>query len=209
VEGHLKFKLVPETLYLTVNVIDRYLRTQAVERSNLQLVGVSALLLASKYEEIYPPELKDLVYITDKAYTAEQILVMEEQMVKALKYNMTVSSIHLFMMRYLKAGHADRRMVWLASYVCERTLQEYNMLKHKPSVVASCAVYVARKNLNRNAWSPTLTHYTGYGQHDLQDCLQDIAAVLLANRGSLHAVKKKYQSEKYGQVANERLVILD
>ena len=64
-EVHLKFKLVPETMYLTVNIIDRYLRTTVVERSNLQLVGVSALLLASKVEEIYPPELKDLVYITD------------------------------------------------------------------------------------------------------------------------------------------------
>ena len=93
VEVHLKFKLVPETLYLTVNLIDRYLLGSPVERSNLQLVGVSALLLASKYEEIYPPELKDLVYITDKAYTQEQILGMEEKMVKALKYKMTIASV--------------------------------------------------------------------------------------------------------------------
>jgi len=209
VEVHLKFKLVPETLYLTVNVIDRYLKVAMVERSNLQLVGVSALLLASKYEEIYPPELKDLVYITDKAYTQEQILVMEEQMVKALSYNMTISSIHLFMMRYLKAGHADRRMVWLASYVCERMLQEYSMLSHKPSIVASCAVYIARKNLNRNAWSPTLVHYTQYEVSELRPCLEDMATVLLSNRNSLNAVKKKYQSEKYGQVANEPLTILN
>merc|ERR1712224_772331 len=150
VEVHLKFKLVPETLYLTVNLIDRYLLGSPVERSNLQLVGVSALLLASKYEEIYPPELKDLVYITDKAYTQEQILGMEEKMVKALKYKMTIASVHCFMMRYLKAGHADRRMVWLASYVAERMLQEYSMLKYLPSMVAACAVYVARKNLGRN-----------------------------------------------------------
>ena len=76
-----------------MNLIDRYLLGSPVERSNLQLVGVSALLLASKYEEIYPPELKDLVYITDKAYTQEQILGMEEKMVKALKYKMTIASV--------------------------------------------------------------------------------------------------------------------
>ena len=66
VEVHLKFKMVPETLYLTVHIIDRFLEDNRVRRSKLQLVGVAALLVASKYEEIYPPELRDLVYITDK-----------------------------------------------------------------------------------------------------------------------------------------------
>ena len=209
VEVHLKFKLVPETLYLTVNLIDRYLLGSPVERSNLQLVGVSALLLASKYEEIYPPELKDLVYITDKAYTQEQILGMEEKMVKALKYKMTIASVHCFMMRYLKAGHADRRMVWLASYVAERMLQEYSMLKYLPSMVAACAVYVARKNLGRNAWSPTLLHYAQYAESDLHACLKDMHGVLHSTKGSLAAVKKKYSSEKYGTVATMPLKVLD
>jgi cyclin B len=209
VEVHLKFKLVPETLYLTVNLIDRYLLGSPVERSNLQLVGVSALLLASKYEEIYPPELKDLVYITDKAYTQEQILSMEEKMVKALKYKMTIASIHCFMMRYLKAGHADRRMVWLASYVAERMLQEYAMLKYLPSMVAACAVYIARKNLGRNAWSPTLLHYAQYTESSLRACLEEMSSVIHSTKGSLQAVKKKYSSEKYGQVALMQLKVLD
>ena len=73
VEVHLKFKLVPETLYLTVNIIDRYLERAEVSRPRLQLVGVTALLLASKYEEIYPPELRDLVYICDRAYTRQDV----------------------------------------------------------------------------------------------------------------------------------------
>ena len=209
VEVHLKFKLVPETLYLTVNLIDRYLLCSLVERSNLQLVGVSSLLLASKYEEIYPPELKDLVYITDKAYTQEQILSMEEKMVKALKYRMTIASIHCFMMRYLKAGHADRRMVWLASYISERMLQEYSMLKYLPSMIAACSVYIARKNLARNAWSPTLIHYAQYAEADLRPCLVEMQHVLLSTKGSLQAVKKKYSSEKYGQVAQMSLKVLD
>ena len=73
VEVHLKFKMVPETLYLTVNLVDRYLELKLVRRSKLQLVGVAALSLASKYEEIYPPELRDLVYITDRAYNKQEI----------------------------------------------------------------------------------------------------------------------------------------
>ena len=73
IEVHLKFKLVPETLYLTVNLIDRYLERAEVSRAKLQLVGVSCLLVASKYEEIYPPELRDLVYICDRAYTRQDV----------------------------------------------------------------------------------------------------------------------------------------
>jgi len=73
VEVHLKFKLVPETLYLTINIIDRYLSKTEVSRPKLQLVGVTALLIASKYEEIYPPELRDLVYICDRAYSKMEV----------------------------------------------------------------------------------------------------------------------------------------
>lgn len=69
IEVHLKFKLLPETLFITVSIIDRYLEKQKVSKSKLQLVGVTALFIAAKYEEIYPPEIKDFVFITDNAYS--------------------------------------------------------------------------------------------------------------------------------------------
>jgi hypothetical protein len=81
VEVHLKFKLVPETLYLTINLIDRYLTKREVSRPKLQLVGVTSLLIASKYEEIYPPELRDLVYICDRAYSKNEVRVVGESIV--------------------------------------------------------------------------------------------------------------------------------
>ena len=80
IEVHLKFKLVPESLYLTINIIDRYLEKEQVNRQKLQLVGVTAMLIACKYEEIYPPIVKDFVYITDNAYTKEEILEQERKM---------------------------------------------------------------------------------------------------------------------------------
>ena len=74
VDVHLKFKLLPETLYLTINMIDRYLDKEVITRRKLQLVGISAMLISSKYEEIYPPEIKDFTYITDRAYTKQDVL---------------------------------------------------------------------------------------------------------------------------------------
>lgn len=87
VEVHLKFKLVPETLYLTVNLIDRYLERVEVMRDKLQLVGVTAMLIASKYEEIYAPEVQDFVYITDRAYSKSEILECEYKMLKTLEFD--------------------------------------------------------------------------------------------------------------------------
>ena len=58
---HMKFKLLPETLYITMNLVDRYLSQVQVSKANIQLVGLAALLIASKYEEIYPPDLKDIL----------------------------------------------------------------------------------------------------------------------------------------------------
>lgn len=80
IDVHLKFKLLPETLYLTVNLLDRYCELKQVTKANYQLVGVTAMMIASKYEEIYAPEVRDYVYITDKAYTREEVLAQEFDM---------------------------------------------------------------------------------------------------------------------------------
>ena len=104
VEVHLKFKLMPETLFLTHNLIDRFLSKKVVTRKNLQLVGVTAMLLASKYEEIWAPEVRDFVYISDRAYTRDQILNMEKIMLNVLRFNLTVPTPFNFLARFFKAA---------------------------------------------------------------------------------------------------------
>ena len=83
---HLKFKLLPETLYITINLIDRFLSIQNIEKDRVQLLGISALLIASKYEEIYPPTVKDFVYISKNSFTKSQILDMETQILFLLEF---------------------------------------------------------------------------------------------------------------------------
>mmetsp|Transcript_38275 Transcript_38275/g.50440 ORF Transcript_38275/g.50440 Transcript_38275/m.50440 type:complete len:403 (+) Transcript_38275:329-1537(+) len=207
VEVHLKFKLVPDTLYLTIALIDKYLELRQVTRQNLQLVGVTCFLLASKYEEIYPPEIRDLVYITDRAYTKEQILKMETQILEALEFKLSFPTVYCFLLRYLKAAHADKRIVQLSCYIAERMLQEISMIHHLPSTIAACAVYIARKNLNRNPWSPTLKLYTKYDEADLNMCLADINSIL-SSKGDLVAVHRKFSSQKFGAVATMNIDVL-
>jgi len=202
VEVHLKFKLVPETLYLTVNLIDRYLEDREVSRPKLQLIGVTALLIASKYEEIYPPELRDLVYICDRAYSKNEILNMEETILKTLEYQITIPSAHAFLVRYLKAAHADKKIVQISCYILDGTLQSYNLLHYLPSQLAAAAVFIARRCVGRNSWSPTLLKYAEYCEEDIVPVARAVVAEKSSASPELRAVNKKYSSSRYGQVAN-------
>ena len=79
VEFSQKYKLVPETLFLAVNYIDRFLSQRAVPRRKLQLVGITCLLIAAKYEEMYAPTTDKICNFTDNTYTREETLAMEQK----------------------------------------------------------------------------------------------------------------------------------
>lgn len=100
IEVHLRFKLLPETLFMTVSLIDRFCEKQQVHRTKLQLVAVAAMLIASKYEEIYAPMVRDFVYITDNAYTREEILEMESRMLTEFEFDLTNPSSYRFLERF-------------------------------------------------------------------------------------------------------------
>lgn len=79
-------------------------RPHQVTKNTLQLLGVVAMLIASKYEEIWAPEVRDFVYISDKAYTRDQILAMEKVVLNELQFQLTVPTPFPFIQRYLKAA---------------------------------------------------------------------------------------------------------
>ncbi len=150
IEVHYKFKLLPETLYITVNIIDRYLELKEIQRQKLQLLGVTAMWIACKYEEIYAPELKDFVYITDNAYEQKDILKLEYEVLRTLEFNVTTPSAYRFLERYAKLIGANSKTFNLAWYLIELPLIEYKMLKYKPSLISSAALFLANKVLKNN-----------------------------------------------------------
>lgn len=125
IEVHYKFKLNADTLFITVNIIDRYLSKQTVKRQYLQLVGVTAMLIASKYEDIYPPPIQDFIYITDNAYTQKDIVQMEYDILKELDFQITTPSAWIFLNRYSKLAKADAVCFNLSRYLIELPLIEY------------------------------------------------------------------------------------
>ncbi|PHT52611.1 Cyclin-B2-4, partial [Capsicum baccatum] len=107
-EVYYKFELIEDTLYLTMNLIDRFLTVQSVIRKKLQLVGMTTLLLACKYEEVYVPVVEDLILISDKDYAKKEVLEIK-LMVNALQFNMTVPTTFVFIRWFLKASQSDKK----------------------------------------------------------------------------------------------------
>ncbi|XP_027332322.1 G2/mitotic-specific cyclin S13-7 [Abrus precatorius] len=205
IEVHRKFELMPETLYLTLNIVDRFLSMKAVPRRELQLVGISSMLIASKYEEIWAPEVNDFVCISDNAYNREQVLMMEKTILRQLEWYLTVPTPYVFLVRYIKASTpSDNAMENMVFFLAELGLMHYpTVTLYPPSLIAASAVYAARCTLERSpVWSETLKHYTGYSEEQLRDC-----AKLMVNLHSgapeskLRAVYKKFCSSDRCTVA--------
>ncbi|XP_036264726.1 G2/mitotic-specific cyclin-B1 isoform X2 [Pipistrellus kuhlii] len=86
IQVQMKFRLLQETMYMTVSIIDRFMQNNCVPKKMLQLVGVTAMFIASKYEEMYPPEIGDFAFVTDNTYTKLQIRQMEMKILRALNF---------------------------------------------------------------------------------------------------------------------------
>ncbi|KAL6504185.1 hypothetical protein OROGR_026108 [Orobanche gracilis] len=203
IEVHYKFELMEETLYLMVNIIDRFLAIQPVLRKKLQLVGVTAMLLACKYEEVSVPIVDDLIVISDNAYCRKEILDMEKMMINTLQFNLSVPTPYSFMRRFLKAAQSDKTLELLSFFIVELCLVEYEMLRFSPSLLAAAAVFTAQCTLSGSKqWSKTCMSYTSYSQDQLIECAKLMVGLhRKAGKEKLIGVHKKYSCPKYGCAA--------
>lgn len=203
IEVHYKLELLGETLFLTVNIIDRYLAQENVVRKKLQLVGVTAMLLACKYEEVSVPVVDDLILICDRAYTRADILEMERMIVDTLEFNMSVPTPYCFMRRFLKAAQSDKKMELLSFFIIELSLVSYEMLKFQPSMLAAAAIYTAQCTINGfKSWNKCCELHTRYSEEQLMDCSRMMVELHQgAAHGKLTGVHRKYSTFKYGCAA--------
>jgi cyclin-A len=206
VEVGQEYRLASDTLFLSVAYIDRYLSLVDVKRNKLQLVGVTSMLVASKYEEIYAPQVDEFCYITDNTYPREQVISQEKEVLAALDFDLTQPTTKTFLRRYIKAaaGEIDVNVTFefLCSYLAELTLMEYSLLSYLPSHVAASCILVGLCYLGKPRWSHTLLRYSGYTPAELKHCAQALHGLFLGARTSaLPASRDKYANAKFGQVS--------
>ncbi|XP_073059707.1 cyclin-A1-4-like [Primulina eburnea] len=206
-----EYRLVPDTLYLTVNYIDRYLSGNVMDRQRLQLLGVACMMIASKYEEICAPQVEEFCYITDNTYFKEDVLQMESAVLNYLKFEMTAPTTKCFLRRFVRVAQGideapSLQLECLANYIAELSLIEYNMLCFAPSLIAASSIFLAKFILvpSKKPWNPTLQHYTLYQVSELHDCVWALHGLCCNTQNSnLPAIREKYSQHKYKFVAKK------
>ncbi len=145
---HLRYHMLPETLWIAVNLVDRFLSVRVVSLVKLQLVGVTAMFIAAKYEEILAPSVEEFVYMTENGYTKDEILKGERIILQTLDF--TVSSYcspYSWVRRISKADDYDIQTRTLSKFLMEVTLLDHRLIRCKPSMIAAVGMYLARKML--------------------------------------------------------------
>nr|XP_027199454.1 G2/mitotic-specific cyclin-A-like isoform X1 [Dermatophagoides pteronyssinus] len=212
-----EYKLKDETLFLAINYIDRFLSNYSITRQEFQLLGTSALFIASKYEEIYPPELADFVYITDDSFSKAQILLMEKTILNGLAFDVSVPTSNYFLEMFSTKLVLDKQIYCLAKYLNLLTMLECTpFLKYYPSEIAICSIMLAGKILRISDIIPedflqqSILYEKQLGnQGDVSQLLDErnnlLEALnqlrLYANKHPQQAIQKKYCENKFYNVS--------
>ncbi|XP_015374955.1 PREDICTED: cyclin-A2 [Diuraphis noxia] len=204
VEVAQEYKLQNETLYLAVSFIDRFLSLMSVVRAKLQLLGTAAMFVASKYEEIYPPDVSEFVYITDDTYTKKQVLKMEQLILKVLGFDVSNPTTIIFLTHICVHCNVPLKVMYLAMYLGEMSLLEADpYLSYTPSIIGCGAVALARLILDYEViWPEDMAELTNYSLNDLIPVLRHLNHTYKnAPHSQQSAIRSKYKSARYHSVS--------
>ncbi|KAJ7234626.1 cyclin-like protein [Mycena haematopus] len=167
IQLHVRFRLLPETLFLAVNIIDRFLSARVVSLAKLQLVGVTCMFIAAKFEEVVAPSVLQFQAIADSSYTEAEILQAERYVLKTLDWNLSYPSPVHYLRRISKADDYNLKARTLGKYLIEIACLEWRLIAAPPSLLAAAAIWLARIALGEENWTPNLAHYSSYPESAL------------------------------------------
>lgn len=197
VQVHHRFNLLPETLFLCVNYIDRFLSCKVVSLGKLQLVGATAIFVAAKYEEINCPSIGEIVYMVDGGYSTEEILKAERFMLSMLQFELGWPGPMSFLRRISKADDYDLETRTLAKYFLEITIMDERFVGSIPSFTAAGAHCLARLMLNKGSWSHAHVFYSGYTYTQLRPLIAAMLSCCEDPQRHHSAIFDKYADKRF------------
>ncbi|KAL1969709.1 hypothetical protein VTN77DRAFT_8262 [Rasamsonia byssochlamydoides] len=197
VQVHHRFSLLPETLFLCVNYIDRFLSCKIVSLGKLQLVGATAIFIAAKYEEINCPSIQEIVYMVDGGYTVDEILKAERFMLSMLQFELGWPGPMSFLRRISKADDYDLETRTLAKYFLEVTIMDERFVGSPPSFAAAGAHCLARLMLKKGNWSPAHVYYSNYTYSQLHPLITLILECCENPQKHHAAIYEKYADRRF------------
>lgn len=178
--------------------MDRYLSKMEIDKKEYQLMAITSMLIACKFEEVYPPEIRDFIYISDKSFSKEEIIKMESNILSSLNFDLITVSSFRFLERLSLSFESHLISFNLSQYFLELSLVE-NRLNYPSSMIATSAIVISRKILKLEPDFPlNLQKASGYAYEMLRNCLKDLCSIIESRKiECFNAVKNKFADEKY------------
>ena len=211
IEVHYKFGFTDETLYMTVSIIDRYLSSNQITKKNLQLLGITSLLISCKHEEIDLPKIKDFTYITNNAYDKNDVIEMENEILKFLKFNLLYPSPIKFFEYLSLHFNFDKKMHMMGKYLMESFLLDIKNIKYKSSIIACATCYIVMKffkvsnykdTYDKKFYSLIIDDKSKFNENDIKNCAKDMCLLIDSiQKNKFFGCQKKFSDDKHEKVS--------
>ena len=211
IEVHFKFGFTDETLYMTVSIINRYLSCNQITKKNLQLLGITSLFISCKHEEIDVPKINDFTYITNNAYDKNEVIQMEDDILKFLKFNLLYPSPIKFFEYLSLHFNFNKKMHMMGKYLMESFLLDIKNIKYKSSIIACACCYIVMKffkisnykdSYDKKFYSLEINEKSKFNENDIKDCAKDICLLIDSiHKNKFFGCQKKFSDENHEKVS--------
>jgi hypothetical protein len=200
IEAHAFFQLLPETLFLAVNLLDRYCSRRVVYKRHYQLVGCASLLVAAKYGDRKDrvPTIRELKSMCCSLYDEEMFTQMEWHVLQTLDWMIGHPTVDTYIQIALSEDYEDIEVEHLSWYICEIALYHKEFVSTRPSVMARASLALARGILNRpEAPDSVLDHIDNLTLVSLSQYLHQTSQVLSRKYASPHLSRVSTTLEQF------------
>lgn len=203
--NHNKFNLNSQTLFQTIWILDTYLSMRVVPLKQFQLLGLGCLLIACKSQETYYPKINLLLESTEYAFTKDDLLKMESNILNVLNYEILCPTAEEFYNIIAKAFGFNLKQYYCGKYFLESSLYDYQMIKYNPSVIAASCCYIVMKFFRIKSYDNLYsTHIilVECPQKAIKETARELCFLVksLYTNTSYNSVKEKYSHDQYFNV---------
>ena len=210
-----KWKLKDETIYLAMNIMDRYISKVKISNNEYQLIAITSYFIATKYEDIYPPDLDTLLGLCKYGYTNEEVLETEYKILKELKFDILYNSSYKFLkFLFTVSNYQDLKIFYLAQFLLELGIESIEILSYSPCARAVSALFVAKKLMSIKGNYNSIKFYYDYDEVEINNIQKKFVAILkkiyeAKDKKEKSIVFEKFNRKQYMYVSNLVIEICD
>ena len=205
VKNNHKWKLKDDTIYMAMNIMDRYISQYKSKNLEFQLIAISSYLIASKYEDIYPPYIDELSQICNYIYSNDDIIKKEYEILSGLNFDVLYNSSYKFLtFLHSVVDNQNMKLLYLAQFILEISLDNLDILEYSQSERALAALLVSKKILGIKITWNNLRMYYDYDENKIKTVQKKMIPLLnkVMKSKNKNAIFEKFESSKYKSVSS-------